>query len=799
MNEKERRGFGILDARSGRPVPLAMQELWLGGTVLPVGARLMVRHVFRSQARQPLEVVYAFGLPRDAAMRRFRIEGENFSVESELKPVETARRDYEKGMESGRLSSLAQQYGDGLVNLNVGNIRPGESVSVFLELAAGVSVTDRGYRFRFPFTLAPGYHARAIAAETPDGEGEMELPEEIFGDLLLPRWRRDGTGLHRVGFDLSLWSPGPDPEVSSPSHPLSCRRGPGGDMRVKLATAGEVPDRDLVLDLRHEAREAKVFTGVDLAGRGRFAALLPSECFGRVVENPARVVFLIDHSGSMNGRPFKEAKQAVLSCIGKLKPDDRFGVVFFESATTVWPEGLAAVDEALCESARRFVEGMDVAGGTELSRGIDAAVRLLPEGGDILLLTDAQVFETRKIITRAASRGVRIHCLGIGSANGDRFLASLARKTGGASHFATPRERVDEAALKLFGRIGRQVAEGLEVRLAGAEDGKIAPTPESQVWEDGPLLVFGAFAPLPGVGLELAWEGGSMRLPLDLPAGEDAAAGENPRPEAGFSCLGETLKLIQGARITTDLESEFPGGRKQRRGAKDQRPDMLSVAMEYGLANPAMSLVAVVKRAGDRPGEDALTQVTPVGLPQDLGFDSYFQGAVRFPRFLRSRSARLCHHVGLSEDRVSLNSPVPPDYPNIVKYRMGPGAGIGQPDSLGSDLLEADGGMPGRDLEERVARTLLAMVMLHIHEREGFEEISELARRMKDFVEAAAKEPELAGRQDEIRSALEMAAAGGKAPHGDIRRFKTVLVELDLDARYCWNKLSMLKQEGKGG
>ena len=155
MSKKQGQGFGVHAAQSGKQLRLTMQELWLTGTVLPVGARLVVRHTFQSQEKKPLEAVYAFALPRDAAMRRFRIVGEGFNVESALKPSEEAWQAYEEGLEDGHLSALAQQYGDGLVNLNVGNIRPMETVTVYIEIAAGVACTDTGFRFRFPFTLAP--------------------------------------------------------------------------------------------------------------------------------------------------------------------------------------------------------------------------------------------------------------------------------------------------------------------------------------------------------------------------------------------------------------------------------------------------------------------------------------------------------------------------------------------------------------------------------------------------------------------------------------------------------------------
>ena len=83
--KSENGGFSILTSAEGRPVELTMEGLWLTGQVLPVGAHLTVVHTFRSGEREPVEAVYAFGLPRDAALRRFKIMGEGFEVRSELR------------------------------------------------------------------------------------------------------------------------------------------------------------------------------------------------------------------------------------------------------------------------------------------------------------------------------------------------------------------------------------------------------------------------------------------------------------------------------------------------------------------------------------------------------------------------------------------------------------------------------------------------------------------------------------------------------------------------------------------
>ena len=104
QSESETAGFAPIAAKSGKAIELSMQQLVLTGRVLPVGARLVVRHSFSSAEEEPIEVVYCFALPRDAALRRFRISGEGFCARSELKPVEEAEKTYEEGLELGHLS-----------------------------------------------------------------------------------------------------------------------------------------------------------------------------------------------------------------------------------------------------------------------------------------------------------------------------------------------------------------------------------------------------------------------------------------------------------------------------------------------------------------------------------------------------------------------------------------------------------------------------------------------------------------------------------------------------------------------
>lgn len=704
--------FAPRNARTGEPIELAMQKLWLAGRILGVGARLVVRHTFRSGEKKPLEVVYAFGLPRDAALRRFRISGPGFSAASMLKPVDQVRETYEEALAEGRLAAMTGHYGDGLVNLTVGNIRPGEEVTVSLEVLAGVETRDDGLRFRFPFTLAPAYHSRARMAEVAPGAGEIELPGDEFGDLVLPPFVSDASALHEVGFDLAVSVGHPILETSSPSHPIRVLGQGPGKSRVSLATAKDLPDRDLVLDVRTGESLAGVVGGEAADGRRYFAAVVPSTAFEPETaegasEEARRVVFVLDRSGSMDGAPIKQGRAAVAACLGALGENDLFGLVAFNDGVDLFKPGMVPASAANREEARKFLDGIRARGGTELAAAVRATADLLGSGGpgDVLIVTDGQVMGTEAILRTARDSGLRLHCLGIGSASEDRFLTLLARETGGVSRFLTPRERVDMGAVELFASIGRPLGVGLTAEVEGWTDGRVAPDVPARVLVGRPVVVFGDTGGGGEGRLVLTWESGGGRRTKTVPI----VLGEGGRGD------GETVRLLQGARLITDLESRY--GERAAAGAPREREDervvkrLLALSRAYGLASREMGLVAVVERAGDRPGDLPVTRVVPVGLAQDVQGASYFGG--QKARMRVQPLAMLYCDMAQTEhifSRFSCPSPAAPSRKSVDEALAG---GFDEETSALVQLaarLEPDGGLPGRGEEERVLATVLALL-----------------------------------------------------------------------------------------
>ncbi len=822
MPKQENHGsFAALNATTGESIDLAMQQLWLTGEVLPVGARLWIQHQFRSNENQPLEVIYSFPLPRDAALRRFRIQGEGFSVHSDLKPVAEAENRYETAIEEGHLSALARVHRDGLVNLAVGNLRPQEAVTVTLEIVAGVETRDDGIRFRFPFTLAPSYHARARSATIAPGQGELELPDDRFGDVLLPPFHEDASDLHRVGFDLSLRLSADIAEVASPSHGVRFSNSRTAGARAVLASEGELPNRDLVLDARTEEAEPRVLAGTDDEGRGRFAAIVPSRVFGEPLNEPRRVVFVIDRSGSMKGSSLRQALRAVQACLGALSREDELGIVAFDFTADVFPAPppnpvtrlsgplvLFAAwnsseepepESAPTEPARSklvpgtaenraaaaaFLSRIRAGGGTEMAKGLNAAADMFGNApGDVILVTDGQVFGSEDVIREVHDRGVRVHCLGIGDASQDRFLSLLARRTGGVSRFLTTRERIDVEAVDLFAASCRPVAAAIRAGVADQPQSRIEPAPPASVFPGQPLVLMGDYEADRRARLEVSWQRAAERV-------ERTFAFE---PSQGS--LAETLRLIQGARLITDCESQLTSapwpwdarpGVLERRGEQRAAKRLEALSKQYGLASRAMALVAVVERSDDRRGELPRTRVAPVGLPSDTPFMGYFAPPQPMEAAMPEASrGRLFGSLGL-EDTVKA----------VRKLRAGASRRLARnhtaprrskadrledlQGSLGTDgiledftarpaegrdlievalVIEPDGGMPGEAPEQRTIASLLALLSFlaegHTPTDGAFREH---VRRLVAYLEA------LPEKNETVVRVLELAKAGQTLP-----------------------------------
>ncbi len=177
----------------------------------------------------------------------------------------------------------------------------------------------------------------------------------------------------------------PIQDLASTNHQAQIAR--DGDRRgtIELAGGDTIPNKDFVLryDVVGEKPEMAVLahTGKHSAdsralGEGYFMLMIQPKEDERLTKSPPReIVFLVDVSGSMSGEPIAKASACMREMAKICRPEkDTMQVISFAGDTTKLFEKAVPSTEANILKAVEFAEAMRGGGGTEMLKGVKAAI-----------------------------------------------------------------------------------------------------------------------------------------------------------------------------------------------------------------------------------------------------------------------------------------------------------------------------------------------------------------------------------------------------------------------------------------
>jgi Ca-activated chloride channel family protein len=504
-------GFGALaTSRGNLPLDAVDVRAAIGG----LSASVEMTQGFRNPFDIPLEATYIFPLPDRAAVTAMRMEAAGHVVEGVLKERSQAREDYDQAIARGQRAAIAEEDRPDVFTMRVGNIAPGERVTVRLTLAQPLPYVDGEVTFRFPLVVAPRYIPGNPLGGTPAGSGVAAdtdaVPDasRITPPVLLPGFPNpvrltltaeiDPAGLPLAGIRCSL-------------HATAEEAGTDGRTLVRLR-AGERLDRDFILRLaveRHEQVATSLILTPD-AGEGTGTAqgtfsltLVPP--VGAAPPRPRDVVLVLDRSGSMGGWKMVAARRAAARIVDTLTGADRFAVLCFDDAIERFPDRSASLAEATDRNRFRAIEQLartDARGGTEMLEPLVDAVRLLTDATDaaprdrvLVLVTDGQVGNEDQILRRIGSSlgQIRVHVVGIDQAVNAGFLSRLAGAGRGRCELVESEDRLDEAAASIHRRILAPLVTQLALAADGLriESGTVAPSRLPDLFPGVPVTVAG--------------------------------------------------------------------------------------------------------------------------------------------------------------------------------------------------------------------------------------------------------------------------------------------------------------------
>ncbi len=131
---------------------------------------------FRNPFDVPLEATYIFPLPARAAVTAMRMECAGHVVAGVLKERAQAREDYDEAIAEGKRAAIAEEDRPDVFTMRVGNIAPGERVTVRLTLSQPLPCEDGDVTFRFPLVVAPRYIPGSPLDGTPPAAAWPRTP-----------------------------------------------------------------------------------------------------------------------------------------------------------------------------------------------------------------------------------------------------------------------------------------------------------------------------------------------------------------------------------------------------------------------------------------------------------------------------------------------------------------------------------------------------------------------------------------------------------------------------------------------
>ncbi|WP_375468812.1 VIT domain-containing protein [uncultured Nostoc sp.] len=457
-------------------------------------SRVEVIQSFENPFTQPLEAVYIFPLPDEAAVDDMEIKIGSRIIKGNIKKREEAQQIYEKAKQEGRTAGLLEQQRDNIFTQSLANIKPGEQIDVTIRYTESLKFEAGNYEFVFPTVVGPRY----IPGTPIDNSGDTDQVADAsrITPPVVPEGMRSR---HDINVTVEIDAGLAISQVRSPSHQLKIEDS-GQIVRIQLAGEDTIPNKDLILRYQISSQETQstILTQADDHG-GHFAIyLIPALEYSPDEIVPKDVVFLVDTSGSQSGDPLQKCQELMRRFINGLNPNDTFTIIDFSNRVRQLSKKPLPNTPENRAKAIAYINNLQADGSTEMLSGIRTAINFPTPAGrlrSVVILSDGYIGNENEILAEVQQHlqpGNRLYSFGAGSSVNRFLLNRLAEIGRGISRIIRHDEPTEEVAEKFYRQINNPVLTNIQISWQGdTESPVIYPATAPDLFSEQPLVLFG--------------------------------------------------------------------------------------------------------------------------------------------------------------------------------------------------------------------------------------------------------------------------------------------------------------------
>ncbi len=604
-----------------REIDLPLKHTDVQAEISGFTARVKVTQTFSNPYPDPIEAVYVFPLPQNAAVGDMQIRIGDRVVRGVIKKREEARKIYDDAKKSGKTAALLEQDRPNIFMQSVANIMPGADILVEIIYDEILKYEKGGYEFVFPMVVGPRFIpgnpvGQQAGGWSPDTD-QVPDASRITPPVLKPG-ERSG---HDISLAVKINAGLPIRSMQSPSHQITCAPLAGADgvingpCTITLSPADAIPNKDFVLRyvVAGPKPEIGLLTHKNELGGYFMLMFQPPEAPAPETITPKEMVFVVDCSGSMNGEPIALAKKAVRYALQNLNPDDTFQIIrFSEAASPFAKEPLPNT----VENVRRglsYINNLAGEGGTMMIEGIKAALDYPHRDNRLRIvcfMTDGYIGNETEILHAIEQRlgdNTRLFSFGVGSSVNRYLLDQMAEVGRGEVQYVLLNEKPEETVNKFYERVRNPVVTHIRVDWDNLDVTDIMPARVRDLFAGQPIFILGRYNNPGRATVQVHAKIGGRDVTYDIPVQLPATNPDN----------GALAQLWARARIK-ELSGEQYGGPNQ-----DVIKTITELALKYRLMSEYTSFVAVEEKVVNEGGQMKTIQV-PVEMPEGVSYDSVF-------------------------------------------------------------------------------------------------------------------------------------------------------------------------------
>ncbi|KAK2879272.1 hypothetical protein Q8A67_020063 [Cirrhinus molitorella] len=447
-----------LVSEKNKPVPLKSisVELQVRDHVASVSSRLQ----YVNEEEQPLEAVFVFPLPAEAAVCHFSAKIGEQEIVAEVQDKQSARDQYDDAVSSGQQAFLLEESEESsdVFKLSVGCLSPGQKASITIAYIIELSVqADDALRFCLPAVLNPRYKPAAPAAGVPEVSSASVIPYTLSLSVEV----RSSDRISRL-------------ESSCPLAPLQFLDAQHTHATVNLSP-GHCFDKDVELFLYYENSHqpsAVVEAGVSTAQSGSLMGD-PALMISLYPEFPADVmsslasegefIFVVDRSGSMDCKMhhgndaqmrIESARDTLLLLLKSLPMGCYFNIYGFGSHfESFFPQSVVYNEDTMDDALKRVKSMKADMGGTEILQPLKHIYSqpCYPDHPrQLFIFTDGEVWNTKEVLDLVKSQVYSHRCFsfGIGEGASTALITGMAREGSGHAQFITGTDRMQPKVMQ---------------------------------------------------------------------------------------------------------------------------------------------------------------------------------------------------------------------------------------------------------------------------------------------------------------------------------------------------------------